>query len=111
MKKSLLAFCVLAAVSLLQLPVARATTLTFDDVPSEGPNGKATIPSGYGGLTWTNFGTVNSTFYTSALGPSGYANGTVSGKYVAYGYDGMTDIIYSAPVNILRWTTSRSTPR
>lgn len=64
------------------VPAVRAGTLTFDDVTSAST---ATIPNGYGGLNWTHFGVVDGRTATVCAGcVNGYANGRVSGDYVAY---------------------------
>ena len=56
---------------------SRADVLTFDDVTEEN---WARIPDGYGGLNWNDMNVL-----TPRPGANtGYANGTVSGEYVAY---------------------------
>ncbi len=55
-------------------------TLTFDDLPDSPGNG-LTLPAGYGGLQWDNFGFVDA---MSDVGNSGYPPGTVSRPNVAY---------------------------
>jgi hypothetical protein len=67
-----LAALVVLVLSLSNL--ANATTLTFDDLPNpKYPGG--TVPIGYGGLNWTNFGYFDA---TTNPGPSGYQNAVVS---------------------------------
>lgn len=81
---------VVSLLSLATVNSAQAAVLTFDDLPSSQP---AAIPNGYGGFQWTNFGYINgSTVYP---GGSGYANGTVSGNYLAFNGGG-------APATITR---------
>jgi hypothetical protein len=63
-----------------------AFTYNFDDLSSPLNNG--IIQNGYGGLNWSNFGWVNRAYVTANYGPSGYANGTVSGPNVAYNESG-----------------------
>jgi len=53
--------------------------ITFDDLnPSPNP----IVQNGYQGLTWTNFGVVNSQQLFNAIGPNGFTNGTVSSPNV-----------------------------
>ena len=61
----------LAAACALPAPAA-AEVLTFDDL---GTNAFTPIPTSYHGYVWDYWATVNGTNY----GPSGYANGVVSG--------------------------------
>jgi hypothetical protein len=58
--------------------VGHAEVLTFDDVTDA--HGDTTIPDGYGGFNWDEFGVV----YGTGLPGSGYDNGRVSGDYVAF---------------------------
>ena len=75
MKKLVLLLC---AISLIfgVVGVAGATKLDFDYI-STGNYG--TIPDGYWGFSWDQFGYTKGSF-----SGSGYDNGTVSGDYVAY---------------------------
>lgn len=68
-----------------------AAVLTFDDLSTTASAG--VLPTGYGGFQWTNFGYIKG----SALYPggSGYTNGAVSGKYVAYNGSGEPAIVVS----------------
>ncbi|RAM51388.1 MAG: PEP-CTERM sorting domain-containing protein [Hapalosiphonaceae cyanobacterium JJU2] len=63
-------------VGVIQTKQAQAVTVTFDDLPGS----QNTISNGYAGLNWENFYDLNTTSFT----PSGYVNGTVSPKNVAY---------------------------
>ncbi|VAX32118.1 hypothetical protein MNBD_NITROSPIRAE03-1246 [hydrothermal vent metagenome] len=59
---------------------AKATVLTFDDLPALGNGTYAQIVSPYGGLDWSS-----SWYYMNTTDrDDGYANGTVSGDYVAF---------------------------
>ena len=65
---------------------ARAEVVTFDDLSD---NGLGTPITGtYPGLTWTNFGVLNTTLFF--LNPSGYQNGTVSAPNVAFNEGGLS---------------------
>jgi hypothetical protein len=65
---------------------ASATTLTFDDITSAST---ALVPSGYGGLNWVDLSVANGSTATVCAGCiNGYANGRVSGDYVAYRQNG-----------------------
>jgi hypothetical protein len=70
---------------------ASATVLTFDDLPALGGGSYAQIPTSYGGLDWSSSWDYMNTSGYSGSG-SGYANGTVSGDYVAFnaGADGVS---------------------
>lgn len=57
-----------------------AERLTFEDVTAATSR---PIPTGYGGLTWDNFWVVNGSVDARFVG-TGYANGSVSGDYVAF---------------------------
>lgn len=69
---------------------ASATALTFDDIPPQ-----PSIPNGYGGLNWTNWGRVD----TSTFLPSGYGNGVVSGAYVAYNPFGLQAVVGGSAID------------
>ncbi|MEJ5169951.1 MAG: hypothetical protein WHU10_03100 [Fimbriimonadales bacterium] len=72
--RRLLALCALA---LSVAPVASAMVLDF-----EGLGDYAPIPNGYGGFDWSGyFWTLDAVAYDT---PSGYKNGLVSGRNVAY---------------------------
>jgi len=75
MKKLLLVACAL----LILAPAASATVLTFDDVTT---GAGAFAPDGYGGLNWDNFGVIDPVAWGHPV--SGYCNGIVSGKYIAF---------------------------
>jgi hypothetical protein len=58
-------------------------TLTFDSLVDSGFG--TPIPDGYGGLTWDNFGVLNTTALANeGAGDNGYLNGTVSAPNVAF---------------------------
>jgi len=75
--------------------VARATVVTFDDLPAAGLGGP--IPNGYGGLNWDNFYYINGDFDLT----SGYFYGIVSPGNVAYN-------AFGAPADVM--SVSSSTP-
>jgi hypothetical protein len=58
---------------------ARAGMLTFDDLKPQ-TNHPPVIPNGYGGFNWSNFFFLDG----STIVPSGYSNGTVSARNVAF---------------------------
>lgn len=63
---------------------AQAYVLTFDDISL---SDSAPIPDGYGGFNWGNLHNGGAFYYLNAplVSPdSGYANGVVSGSYVAF---------------------------
>ena len=70
----------LAALLAASFGVAHANLITFDDF-----SGSA-IPAGYGGVNWTNFYELDTT-YSGYVG-TGYRNGTVSGTHVVYNSGG-----------------------
>lgn len=73
----------LAASSAFATPAAvtgPVQTLTFDDVST---NFVDTIPNGYGGLQWQNFGVIAAAFAS----PVGFQNGFVSSDYTAFNPD------------------------
>ena len=57
---------------------ARATVLTFDDIST---STLGTIPNGYGGFVWSDFGFIDG---FSVFPGSGFDNGTVSGSYTSF---------------------------
>lgn len=65
--------------------------LTFDDLT--GGYGGDPIEDGYGYLDWDNFWYANVQSLTNEYGPSGYANGLVSGDNVAFN-------AYGAPATV-----------
>ena len=83
------AFCLSLAAAVcamgFQRAAADAAVITFDDVTTQP---QATIPNGYAGLNWTNFGVINGTLQTN-----GYKNGRASGDYVAFTGGGSTATI------------------
>lgn len=88
----------LAALALSGLaitPAAAQTVITFDDIITSSSNGSLTIPNGYQGLNWSNLGVIDAADY--AYNPSGYQNGTVSGKNVGYSGGGSGLISTIAP--------------
>jgi len=80
--RRLLLFC-LASAGLAS--AARATVLDFEGLPlwSTGEGSYADIPNGYGGFQWDpSFYVMDAATYF--VNPSGYLNGLVSGRNVAY---------------------------
>jgi hypothetical protein len=69
---------------------ASASVISFDDVPGAVSTGNNNaVPNGYGGLNWNNMYVLHENYYT-IIENVGYANGAVSGQWVAYnGYGGM----------------------
>ena len=65
---------------LLGVGSAGATILTFDDVST---NYYVAMPSGYGGLDWTNMLVANTTNSSDTIQGGGYAVSNVSGDNVA----------------------------
>ncbi|HWF19612.1 MAG TPA: hypothetical protein VG754_10100 [Verrucomicrobiae bacterium] len=62
--------------------LAKAVTITFDDLPTgNSALDWVVIPNGYYGYNWTGFGAINATTVTP---PSGYEQGMVSPKNVAF---------------------------
>jgi hypothetical protein len=59
-----------------------ATIVTFDDLI--GTRAVAEVPSGIGGVGWSNWVVAHNLHY----GGEGYVNGTMSGEYVAYNGSG-----------------------
>lgn len=80
MKKINLVLLVLV-LSCLNINVAQASVLTFDDVTADTWDA---IPNGYGGLDWTNFWVVAPHLDFSLDASSGWQNGLISGDFVAY---------------------------
>jgi PEP-CTERM motif len=79
--KSALAKAFMVALLFSGLPALAhgQTTLNFDSFPSF-----TTIPNGYGGLNWGNFGVLNAAFDPN----SGYVNGLISSPNVAFNLSG-----------------------
>jgi hypothetical protein len=72
---------VIAVASMLSIgAVANAEVLTFDTLSGS----LSTIPNGYGGLQWSNFGSHSS----STVPGSGYETGTVSGLNASFNLGG-----------------------
>jgi hypothetical protein len=65
------------SLALLIASSTKALTLTFDDITTENI---WIVPDGYGGLDWINFAVEDGTNNPG----SGYYNGVVSGRYVAW---------------------------
>jgi hypothetical protein len=70
---SILAFCP---------SFARATVITFDELPASSPSSFFPVPNGYQGLDWFNFGYLDG--LTNSSPGSGYVNGLISRPHVAY---------------------------
>jgi hypothetical protein len=79
--------CCLAtiAVALVLATDVRATTLTFDDLPTAYIYGSF-VPNGYGGLNWSNMDYLNpaTVQYPYPATGSGYQNGMLSSPNVAF---------------------------
>lgn len=76
---------------------ALGAVLTFDDLPEHIYN-RGTVPNGYGGLNWQNFGYVNPELQAQEIEPilrSGYLYGKVSGENVGYNSGGEPAIVTS----------------
>ncbi|MFB2770379.1 PEP-CTERM sorting domain-containing protein [Pelatocladus sp. BLCC-F211] len=71
-----IATSVAIVIGVIQTKQAQAVTVTFDELSGS----QNTIPNGYVGLNWENFYDLDTTSFI----PSGYVNGTVSPKNVAY---------------------------
>ena len=63
----------------------QAEVITFDDLPAP----YAPIPNDYAGLQWQNFWYID----TNNISPSGYRNGAVSPKNVAYDFGAGTAVL------------------
>jgi hypothetical protein len=72
---------VMVAVSILGSDATAVTVLTFDDIGT--PTNGESIPDGYGGLHWSEFG-----YQSCSRNSGGYNNGCVSGDYIAYNFGG-----------------------
>jgi PEP-CTERM motif len=84
-----LAFAAALIIAAFGFQPARATVLTFDDLPgNENP-----VPNGYGGFNWNNQTTVGS-LDSKAEGfqNTGYDYGTVSGSNVIFNYGGASPV-------------------
>ncbi|BAZ65488.1 MAG: PEP-CTERM sorting domain-containing protein [Pelatocladus maniniholoensis HA4357-MV3] len=75
-KTATIATFVAIVVGVIQTKQVQAVTVTFDDLSGS----QNTIDNGYAGLNWENFYHLDTTSFV----PSGYVNGTVSPKNVAY---------------------------
>ncbi len=75
-KTATIATFVAIVVGVIQTKQAQAVTVTFDDLSGS----QDTVSNGYAGLNWENFYDLDTTSFI----PSGYVNGTVSPKNVAY---------------------------
>ena len=80
----------LVALALLNAP-AYADVVTFDDLPPSDIG--AIVPDGYGGLRWTNLLYIDSDLGGEAYAGSGYENGRVSGRHVAFNSDAQPAIV------------------
>ena len=71
------------AAAILIGSLARATVLTFDELPLSYPDVEAlAVPAGYGGFTWSGFNYLDG--LNNRANPSGYGAGVVSGQHVAF---------------------------
>jgi hypothetical protein len=79
------ALAILAAAALA--PTARATVITFDDIPFNGSDGSigVSLDDGYQGLNWSNMSVDNIPAMEHVYGITGYSHGVVSGTQVALG--------------------------
>ncbi len=57
-----------------------AITLNFDDITTDRHN-EVSVPNGYGGLNWVDFGVQG---LTEEYADTGYGHGIVSGEFVVY---------------------------
>src|ERR1035441_4142655 len=78
--------------------MAFGTTITFDDISASiaGSPPWPALVNGYGGLNWNNFYVLDGA--DSPL--SGYKAGTVSGKNVAFNYNGTHALISASAFNL-----------
>ncbi len=76
----------IAACLVMAMPAAASTVVDFDDAITDPITWH--MPSGYAGFNWSDrWGVMSSGYYGD--NPSGYANGTISGSYVAFNSMGM----------------------
>ncbi|ESQ91791.1 hypothetical protein ABAC460_05480 [Asticcacaulis sp. AC460] len=64
---------------------AADVTITFDDLPTHEPDdvvSDRSVPAGYGGLNWDNFGQINVDYLGGIC--CGYQTAAASGRHVAY---------------------------
>jgi len=86
MKSTIVLGIGIAALLAAAMPAAAATTIDFDDAITDPITWH--MPTGYGGLQWSSrWGVMSGDYYGD--NSSGYANGTVSGEYVAFNSMGM----------------------
>ncbi len=85
--------------ALIVMPVATdaATVLTFDDLPVQTYYG--TIPNGYGGLQWYEFGIIKPENYPES--PGGYLNGMISPRNVAFNAFATSDETTTGSIYVL----------
>ena len=76
----------IAVFALFNVSPAAGATVTFEDLTPPDCN-NASIPSSYAGLTWSNFGVLDSSPCPN-YASSGYDNGAVSGDNVAFNFFG-----------------------
>lgn len=95
MKKNAIVLSIgLTAFLVIAMPAAATTVVDFDDAIADPITWH--MPTGYAGFSWSSkWGVMSGGYYGDS--PSGYANGTVSGDYVAFNSMGM-------PVEISRDT-------
>lgn len=77
--KKFFIFLIIMLFSTLAVATAQAVVLSFDDISSAE---MGTIPVGYGGLNWSEFGYVDGS--TASRAGSGYDHGRTSGDYLAF---------------------------
>ncbi len=86
---ALAAFCYL-----LTIPTAPAATITFDNLPAVSCVPSKTIPNGYDGLNWTNFGYDNGTVAPCSV--EGYGPDLTSSPNVGFNKGGTPASVTSA---------------
>ena len=90
-------FAVISTALLVGAASARATVLTFDDLPTSGVD----VPNGYGGLNWTNFGYLDGVNYPNK---SGFQVAAVSPNNVAFNGGGAQATVTSSGGNAFDFT-------
>jgi hypothetical protein len=79
-------YSAVAAIAVTAIP-ALATTIGFDDLPSDQP-----IANGYNGLNWNNFYVYDAVNDPDSLSPSGYNVAVISPNNVAFNGFGTTAV-------------------
>jgi hypothetical protein len=81
-----LAMVFLSVLVWLSTPTRSQTVITFDDLPNSTTG--TFIPTGYQGLSWSNFGYVNAVLHSNSAGVSGYNYGMITPSNVALNASG-----------------------